>query len=132
MKKILKWIGYILAAPFIIFIPLYIYTLIVQLWPEKIEATLQNACGVTLDSSYEIIERNHSYSNLAIQGVWYFDTGKIKVTPSFAEKALSDLNKNPEFTLKNGYFDKFTVGKVHGNCSINQAKSEISFTLFLW
>jgi hypothetical protein len=131
LKKILKWIGYILAAPFIIFIPLYIYTLIVQLWPEKIEATLQNACGVKLDSSYEIIERNHSYSN-AIHGVWYSETGKLKVSPSFAEKALSKLNKNPEFTLKNGYFDKFTASKVHGNCSINQAKSEISYTLILW
>lgn len=131
MKKVLRWIGIIIATPFVLFVGLYIFTLVVQLWPEPINSTFKAACGYDLPESYTISDRRHSYSNW-MHGVWYTDHGKIHIDPSIAGSVLGALKNNDLYTSKGTSFEMFVVGKKLATCSVSIKSGVLEYGLVLW
>jgi hypothetical protein len=131
MKKLLRWIGIILAAPFVLFIGLYIFTLIVQLWPEPIFKTFNSACGYELPIKHSISDRSHSYSNW-IHGVWYTDHGKVHIDPTEALAILESLESNEEYSSKGTSFESFIVGESLATCSVSAKSGIVEYGLVLW
>jgi len=130
MKKIFRWIGLLIAVPFILFFGVYVFTLIVQLWPEPIAETFKSACDSELGSEYTVSDRRHSYSNW-MHGVWYTDHGKVKLTLNEASLVVQRLNSNSLYEHKDNGYEKDIVGKVLANCSANLNTGIIEFGLVL-
>ncbi|BBM02055.1 hypothetical protein [Microbulbifer sp. GL-2] len=111
-----------------------ILLVIALVWPTDplpIEEVFLGVCGDEFKSEYVVGDRPHSYS-IAPQGAWYDETSEIKVSPEAATKIYNKLSDNNEFTYKDGYFEKFVVGKILANCKINTESGQIQYTYVLW
>lgn len=104
------------------------------MWPTDplpIEEVFIGVCGDEFDSKYVVRDRSHSYS-IAPQGVWYDETSEVRVSSKAASKIFNKLNVNNDFIYKDGYFEKFVVGKVLANCKVNKESGKIQYKYVLW
>ena len=120
----------------LIFPPLLVVGIVVVavIWPttpQPIEEVFLGACGEVYEPEYAISERPHSYS-IAPQGVWYDESGEVIVPIEVATRIYNNLANNSEFELKNRYFEKFIVGKVLANCTINLESGKVKYKYVLW
>ena len=132
--KLSRPIRLILGA--LILPPLLLAALLViaLVWPTDplpIEEVFLGVCGNEFKSEYIVGDRPHSYS-IAPQGVWYDETSEVKVSPKAASEMYNKLGGNDEFIYKDGYFEKFVVGKVLANCKINKESGQIQYKYVLW
>lgn len=121
----------VLIFPPLLVVGIVIVALIWPTTPQQIEEVFLGACGEVYDPGYAISERPHSYS-IAPQGVWYDESGKVIVPIEVANKIYNNLANNSEFDLKNGYFEKFVVGKVLANCTVNLESGVVKYKYVLW
>ena len=123
-------LGVLILPPLLIIVLL----IIVLFWPTSplpIEEVFLGACDEKFSSEYVVGERPHSYS-IFPQGVWYNESGEVIVSPEIAAAIYSNLSGNSEYALSNGYFEKFVVGKVLANCSINTESGQVKYKYVLW
>ena len=123
-------LGVLILPPLLIAV-LLVIALVWPTTPLPIEEVFLGACGEEFSSEYVVGERPHSYS-IAPQGVWYDESGEVVVSPEVAAEIYSNLNGNSEYILSNGYFEKFVVGKVLANCSINIESGQVKYKYVLW
>jgi hypothetical protein len=131
INKMLRWGGLLFAAPFILLFGLYIFGLIVQLWPEPITDTFRMACNYDLTGKYSVSDRDHSYSNW-MHGVWYADRGTVKLSLKQAEDVLSGLMDSGAYVQKGDDYEKFEAGKILANCTVDLGSGDVKYNLVLW
>ena len=127
----LKIVLGILILPPLLAVVLFVVALVWPTTPLPIEEVFFGSCGSKYELEYVVGERPHSYS-IAPQGVWYDESGEVTVSKEAASYMYRELALNNEFKLKNGYFEKFVVGKVLASCSIDLKSGQVKYKYVLW
>ena len=131
LKRSIKIILGVLILPPLLIVALFLLAIVWPTTPLPIEDVFFGACSSEYNSEYVVGERPHSFS-IAPQGVWYDESGEVKVSKVSASNIYNHLAENSEYKLSNGYFEKFVVGKVLANCQVNLETGQIKYKYVLW